>query len=160
MTFKPLSSRTRAIAAAGGLVLALFAAAPVSAADNVQFGFNFGNGDFSVTFGNGGFNGRHFAPAPPACLTKDQLRQRLRSQGYRFINFEGTRYGWTHTTARRNGQLFSFDTNTCNGAVANLVARNRFPGGGFGGNPGWRLRRLPLRRIWRRLRLSRVAALI
>lgn len=139
MNIKLLSTRARRFLGAGAIILALGTVAPVQAADNVQFGFSFGDGDFSLSIGNGGFNGRHFSPPQPVCMTHDQLRARLRADGFRHITFSGSRRGWLHTTAQRNGRNFSFDTNACNGAVANLVAERGFRPGGFppGGGSGF-----------------------
>ncbi len=139
MNINLLSSGTRKFLGAGAVILALGAAVPVQAADNVRFGFSFGEGNFSLSIGNGGFNGRHFAPPQPVCMTENQLRARLRDQGYRHISFGGSRRGWLHTSARRDGRRFSFDTNTCNGAIANLVAERGFGSGGFpsGGHSGF-----------------------
>ena len=139
MNINLLSSGTRKFLGVGAVILALGAAAPVQADDNVRLGFSFGDGNFSLSIGNGGFNGRHFAPPQPACMTQDQLRSRLRAEGYRYISFGGSHRGWLHTKARRNGQRLSFDTNACNGAVANLVAERGFgsrgfPSGGYSGN--------------------------
>ncbi len=140
MNINLLSSGTRRFLGASAIILAVGAAAPVHAADNVQFGFSFGDGNFSFSIGNGGFNGRHFSPPQPTvCLTQEQLRARLRGDGFRFISFAGSHRGWLHTTARRNGQRFSFDTNACNGAIANLVAEGGYRSGGFpsGGTSGF-----------------------
>jgi len=137
MILAPLTSTTRRLLFAAGLVLGLGSAMPAMAADNAQFGFTFGtgNGSFGFSIGNGGFIGRHFVPPPPhpVCLNNEQLRNRLRAEGYRFITFGNRHQNWIHTTARRNGQRFSFEINNCTGAIANLQAKGSVPGG-F--NPG------------------------
>ena len=141
MTLHILSSGTRKALAAVALIAGLGFAAPTQAADNVQFGFSFGNGsDFSFSVGNGGFNGRHFGPA--VCMTKKQLRRDLRDRGFYQIDFGGERHGWIHGTARKNNRLFSFDVNSCNGDLANVAPvgprwPGNFPSPGGHGGPGY-----------------------
>lgn len=139
MNLASLSTSTRSILIAAGLACGLAFAAPVQAADSVQFGFSIGSGDssFSFSLGNGGYIGRHFAPpqaapqpAPqPVCMTENQMRTQLRAQGYRWIGFGNAYRGWVHVTAQRMGQGYQFDMNRCTGAISNLVAA----GGGYGG---------------------------
>ena len=104
MNFTAFSATTRAVLLVSGLALGLAIAAPARAADNVQFGFSFGEGNsgFSFSLGNGGYIGRHFTPpAPqPACMGEAQLRSQLRAQGYRWITFGPTTRGWVHVSAR------------------------------------------------------------
>ena len=152
MNLASLSTPTRSVLVAAGLACGLAFAAPVQAADNVQFGFSIGSGDsgFSFSLGNGGYIGRHFAPpqaapqaaprpAPqPVCMTENQMRTQLRAQGYRWIGFGNAFRGWVHVTARRMGQGYQFDMNRCTGVISNLVATGGYGGGydgGFGNGP-------------------------
>lgn len=140
-----LTSTTRKILAAALIVTALGAAAPASAADNAQFGFSFGNGNdgFSLSIGNGGFNGRVFGQQPrqQVCLSEPQLRNQLRAQGFRWIDFGFERRGWIHATARKNGHRFEFDVNRCTAQIANIRPQGGWNQGGWnqGGwdNGGW-----------------------
>lgn len=136
MVLSPFASTLRKSLAAGAVVAALGIAMPAQAADAMQFGFTFGNGGsgFSFSLGNGGYIGRHFAPPPrPVCMTYEQVRNRLRDQGYRLIAFNGENRGWIHAKARKGGRAFQFDVNRCTGRVANVVALGGWGGGDFAG---------------------------
>ena len=127
MNFTALSATTRAVFLVSGLALGLAIAVPAYA-DNVQFGFSF-------SLGNGGYIGRHFAPsaAPqPVCMGEDQMRSQLRAQGYRWIAFGPTARGWAHVSAKRLGQSYQFDMNTCTGTLANLQAATNWGSADWG----------------------------
>lgn len=130
-TFKAIS---RGAVVALALGAASVVAMPATAmAQSFEFNFPIAGGDGNFSFGIG----RDGVRVRRACMNDREIRNALRDEGWRNIEFRGERRNSVRVLAewRRTDRLYGMNVNRCNGRISD-VERVRRGGGGGGGRGG------------------------